>query len=227
MSKKDVFSPAVLEEIRKYEDRSERLIAFLQMGFVIIMGLFYTISPKGFDETSVVFRPVPTVIGIYVPILIVRAILSFFEKMRGIALHIFTFLDIAIIISLIWVYHIQYQSDPAISLKAPTYVFLLVFIAIRSLRFRANYLVTALLTSLIGWVGLLVYSIMNLGGASVTSSFVDYATNNAILIGAEVEKMIGIVLVGIVLYLGVHRSKQHVGVLSATRCRRSEYVQFF
>ena len=204
---KKTINPIVLKAIQKEEDRSEKLIGILQFSFVVMMGVFYTIAPKGFSESaSVLFRPVPVVLGIYAILLLIRMLFSILNRMHGAVLYVFVVVDFVLLIALIWSYHLQYQQPISVSFKAPTYVFLFLFIALRSLRFDVGYIIVAFCAGTVGWLGMLIYSFY-FGNVEVTSSFVEYATSDTLLIGAEIERLIGLVITGIVLAIGVWRSR--------------------
>ncbi len=45
-------------------------------------------------------------------------------------------MDMGLLMALIWSFHIQYMQPPSFYLKAPTMVYVFIFIALRALRFE-------------------------------------------------------------------------------------------
>ena len=59
---------------------------------------------------------------------------------------------------LIWSFHRTYQQPPSFYLKAPTLLYVFIFIALRALRFDARYVLLAGGTAIIGWAILMIYA---------------------------------------------------------------------
>ena len=84
-----------------------------------------------------------------------------------------------------------------------------IFISLRALRFEALYLILAGAAAAIGWSGMVAYAVMwDDGGMMVTRDYIYYMTNNAILIGAEFDKIISILMVTIVLAVAIARARR-------------------
>jgi adenylate cyclase len=131
--------------------------------------------------------------------------------------------DIALLLLLIWSFHIQYKQPAAFYLKAPTLLYVFIFIALRALRFEAKYVLVAGFAAAFGWAFLLWYAIagemnpLNM----VTRDYVLYITSNRILVGAEIDKIVSIVLVTLVLAIAVTRAQRTLyrSVLEGTAAR--------
>jgi adenylate cyclase len=82
------------------------------------------------------------------------------------------------------------------------------FIALRALRFEARFVLFTGLTAIAGWIGLILYAIGGRGGpANPTDDFVEYMTSNSLLIHAEADKIIAILLTTLVLALAISRAR--------------------
>ena len=93
------------------------------------------------------------------------------------------------------------------------YVF--IFIALRTLRFEAAYILLAGAVAALGWLCLMLYVMFSdPTDPMVTMDFVVYMTSNSILVGAEVDKILTILMVTSVLAVAVMRA-QRVLVRSA------------
>jgi adenylate cyclase len=120
--------------------------------------------------------------------------------------------DIGLLMPLIWSFHLQYEQPAAFYLKAPTLLYVFIFIALRTLRFDPVYVLTAGFAAVLGWLGLLGYafyarSAMN-GLDPLTHDYVAYMTSNRILIGAEIDKVISILLVSAILAVALVRGRR-------------------
>ena len=64
----------------------------------------------------------------------------------------------SLLFGLIWSFHLQYGQPPSFYLKAPTLLYVFIFIALRALRFAPTYVLAAGLTAALGklidqWLG--------------------------------------------------------------------------
>jgi adenylate cyclase len=87
------------------------------------------------------------------------------------------------------------------------YVF--IFIALRALRFEARYVVLAGLVSAGGWMMLVAYVVW--GDAQdnmITRDYVAYMTSNTVLLGAEFDKIITILVVTAILSVAQIRARR-------------------
>jgi adenylate cyclase len=116
-------------------------------------------------------------------------------------------MDIAVLMALIWSFHVKYMQPPSFYLKAPTVMYVFIFIALRALRFEPKYILITGAAAVVGWIVLVLFVVLGPdGGTMVTRNFVTYMTDNAILIGAEIDKMLSIVVVTLVLAAAVPRA---------------------
>ena len=85
--------------------------------------------------------------------------------------------------------HVTYGQPASFYLKAPTLLYVFVFIALRALRFEARYVLLAGASAALGW-GVLGAYVLTADPADrmLAHDFVDYLTSNSILIGAEIDK---------------------------------------
>jgi len=94
-------------------------------------------------------------------------------------------------------------------LKAPTLMYVFIFIALRALRFEPGYIVLAGVSAALGWIALMLYVVhAEAGNPMITRNYVEYMTSNAILIGAEIDKIVSILMVTFVLAIAVLRAQR-------------------
>jgi adenylate cyclase len=173
---------------------------------VLIFGTLYLISPKTYPVDPPL-RPVPWALSIYLALTLLRIVWARFGRLPDWAVLISIVLDIGLLMALIWSFHIQYGQPASFYLKAPTLLYVFIFIALRALRFEPLYVVAAGLAGAAGWIALLVYAAMS-GEMAVTRNYVAYMTSNSVLVGAEVDKILSILLVTAVLALGLVRAQR-------------------
>ena len=130
------------DAIRRQQDASERLIGWFQLVVVLLFGTLYAISPKTFSPDAP-FEPVPWVLGIYFVLTVARLALAYRGPLPRVVLYASVVLDMALLLGLIWSFHIQYMQPPSFYLKAPTLLYVFIFIALRALRFEARFVVAA------------------------------------------------------------------------------------
>ncbi|MXZ80816.1 MAG: adenylate/guanylate cyclase domain-containing protein [Gammaproteobacteria bacterium] len=195
----------IRQSIQIQQIESERIIGWTQLFIVSVFSVLYILSPKTFPESG--FAPVPWFLGFYFVFTVIRLYLSYRSRITPAFLVLSIIVDMGLLFGLIWTFHIQYEQPASFYLKAPTLIYLFIFIALRSLRFEAIYVVIAGLAAAAGWMLLVAYSIHQAGMESITRDYVEYLTSNKILIGAEWDKVISILLVTGILAVGISRGQ--------------------
>lgn len=195
------------KSIQDQQERSEILISVIQLVIVFIFGLLYAIAPKTFSQ-DVDFAPVPWVLSLYLVFSLLRLGLSINRKLPDWMLYLSSVVDIVLLLGLIWSFHLQYQQPPSFYLKAPTFLYLFIFIAIRALHFDPRFVVSTGISAAIGWVLMVVYVVFqDPADNMITRNYVEYMTSNSILIGAEFDKIVSILMVTGVLALALQRAR--------------------
>ena len=194
--------------IRDQQERSEILISVIQLIIVTIFGLLYAVSPKTFSQDAD-FAPVPWVLALYLMFSLIRLALAIKRKLPDWMLYLSSAVDIALLVGLIWSFHLQYEQPPSFYLKAPTMLYLFIFIAIRALHFDPRFVVSTGICAVLGWTVLVVYvMVSNPADNMVTRDYVEYMTSNSVLIGAEFDKIVSILMVTGVLALALQRARK-------------------
>ena len=195
------------KSIQDQQERSEILISVIQLVIVFIFGLLYAIAPKTFSQDAD-FAPVPWVLGIYLAFSLLRLYLALERKLPDWMLYLSSVVDIVLLLGLIWSFHLQYEQPPSFYLKAPTLLYLFIFIAIRALHFDPRFVISTGVSAAIGWVLMVVYVVtIDPSDSMITRDYVEYMTSNSILIGAEFDKIVSILMVTGVLALALHRAR--------------------
>lgn len=141
-----------------HQIRSEQLIGWAQLIVVTIWTGLYALAPKTF-QADMTFAPVPIALALYLFFSICRLYLLYRGYMAGWFLALSVVIDMTILLSLIWSFHLQYGQPASFYLKAPTMLYVFVFIALRALRFSAGYVILAGALAAFGWFLLLQYAL--------------------------------------------------------------------
>jgi adenylate cyclase len=202
----------VRQSIEKQQVQAEILIGWTQLALVVFFTLLYAVAPKTSEGTP--FTPVPYVLAAYLSFTVIRLFLARRRVMPRWFVLISVIGDIGLLMVLIWSYHLQYQQPASFYLKAPTLLYVFIFISLRTLRFDPVYVLTAGLAAALGWLGLLSYALYERQGDgmialdALTRDYVLYMTSSRILIGAEIDKVITIMLVSAVLAVALVRARR-------------------
>ncbi len=217
----------VARAIRAAHANAERAIGWFQMGVVVFFALFYLLSPRPADAVLdpmlaemlpdaltgslafVLAHPVPWALSVYFVATVVRLVWCRRGDLPGWALIGSIVIDMGLLMALIWSFHIQYQQPPAFYLKAPTLLYVFIFIALRALRFEERYVLIAGVVAAVGWLGLVAYAaVMDPRGTIVTHNYVEYMSNPLLLWGAEIDKVVAILMVTFLLCLSIRKGRQ-------------------
>ena len=141
--------------------------------------------------------------------------------------------DIGCLLAFLAIIPIAYGSPFAISLKAPTANLLYVFIIARVVLFDIRLVAWSGISAAFGWVALTMLSVFDPNSPGITREFAEYTMSGKILIGAQVEHVISILLVTIVAaavvnayqrdgLTGLRKKRDFVATLKRRLAGRSE-----
>lgn len=196
----------VQDAIAEQNAEAEILIAAVQVVIVLVFLGVYAVAPKSFPPEAT-FQPVPWVLGAYLAVTSVRLALAIARRLPEWLLAAGVVIDMSLLLTLIFSFHVQYMQPPGFYLKAPTLLAVFIFIALRALRFESRYVILAGAVAALGWAGLAFYALSS-PGHEVTRDFARYIMSNDVLVGAEVEKILMIVLVTAILAVAIVRARR-------------------
>lgn len=196
----------VQDAIRREQDDSEIIITLIQCVAIATFAALYSLTPKAFPP-GVPFEPVPLALTLYGLFTLARLALALQRRLPGWFLALSVVVDIALLMLTIWSFHLQYGEPPAIYFKAPTLMYVFILIALRALRFEPRYVLLAGASAAVGWLVLVGYALWATPEVRRTHSFAEYAMSYDILLGAEFDKIVSILMVTAVLALALHRGQ--------------------
>lgn len=191
--------------IREQENRGEVLAKIFQLFIALVWGLLYFFSPQVRSQS---FQIIPAAIGIYV---FVNGLLLFWATRRRLpnwAIYFSIIFDMTLLYVVIWRFHVLLDQPAAFYLKAPTMTFVFVFIALRALRYDPRFVLVAGTAAVVGWLVMVGYAMFgDPKRVDLADSFVQYATSDAVLPGAELEKILSMILVSAIIGLSLYRGR--------------------
>lgn len=192
--------------INAEQESGEVLVCCVQAAAIVLFGALYLLAPKAFPA-DVPFEPVPWTLGAYALFTGLRLWLALRRRLRPWFLALSVVVDVAVLMLTIWSFHLQYQAPPALYLKAPTLMYAFILIALRALRFETRWVLLAGITASLGWLALVAYALAS-GGATVTRNYAEYMMSYSVLIGAEVDKVVSLLVVTGILALALARARR-------------------
>tara|TARA_R110002110_G_scaffold415612_4_gene651939 strand:- start:17744 stop:19144 length:1401 start_codon:yes stop_codon:yes gene_type:complete len=220
----------VREDVARQQDRSEQIISVVQIVIVLLFGGLFLIAPGpvGVDGVKLAFELTPWALGGYLVFSVTRFAASCKTRLPGWFLTLSVIADMALLMVLIWSFHRTYQQPPSFYLKAPTLLYVFIFIALRALRFDARYVLLAGFTAIAGWSVLVLYAAaFETGEMTLTRNYVEYMTGNTILLGAELDKLLTIAIVTAVLAAAVLRARQTLFTAVSEGSAKRDLSRFF
>jgi len=198
----------IREAIAHNDDDSEILVKIIQFVVFAVWGIAYLAAPQPNPETV---SRVPLIISLYLIFTVVLLFIALMRRTPEWLIYLSIVVDIALLTFLIWSFHLQYGQPASFSLKVVEVMNYFVLIGLRALRFEARYVLAAGLTAVLGWSAIVFY-VVNIDPENpmITSDYVTYITSNSVLIGAEVSKMLSIVLFTAILAIAVRRGHHFV-----------------
>ncbi len=211
--------------VANQQNRSEILVGWIQLMLVMIFGILYTLAPKTANPDA--FQSVPWALGLYFLFTLTRLVAAYRGTLPALILMASIIMDMGLLMVLIWSFHIQYEQPASFYLKAPTMLYVFIFIALRALRFDFRYVLMAGAAAAFGWMVLVLYVLYsNPQDPMITRNYVDYLTSNSILIGAEVDKLLSIGMVTMVLALAIYRGERMMRCAAITQSAARDLSRF-
>lgn len=188
------------------QEAGEVLVCCVQAAAIAMFGALYALTPKAFPA-GVPFEPVPWTLAAYALFTGLRLWLALRRRLRPWFLALSVVVDIAVLMLTIWSFHLQYQAPPALYLKAPTLMYAFILIALRALRFEVRWVLLAGITASLGWLALVAYALAA-DEVSVTRNYAEYMMSYSVLIGAEVDKVVSLLVVTAIVALAIARARR-------------------
>lgn len=216
----------VLDQIEQREDAAERLIGWVQLAILLAFASLYAVAPRA--EGSLGENFVPLTLAAYFAFTLFRVALSYIITLPWWFLILSMIVDVALLCGMIFSFHIQYDQPAAFYLKAPTMIYLFIFISLRALRFDPRFVLMAGLIAATGWFLMVAYALAtDMGEMNITRNYVEYLTSNAILIGAEIDKILTLLGVTCILSMALYRARSVLFLATQSASAAADLGRFF
>jgi adenylate cyclase len=212
--------------VRREQAQGEVIVTLIQALAIVLFGVLYTLTPKAFPP-NVPFEPVPLALAVYALFTAARLALALRGRLREWFLALSVVADVVLLMVTIWSFHLQYGAPPAIYLKAPTLMYVFILIALRTLRFEPGYVLLCGAAAALGWLLLVAYALLDDPRVMVTHDFAAYAMSYSVLVGAEVDKVVSILVVTLILALALHRARGLLGRALREQQAAADLSRFF
>lgn len=218
--------PSRLNTIVEAEQaRSARIAAWLSLFVPTFLAALYALSPKAIDAMGS-FSPVPVILAIFIVIGVLRVRSSGRNAPPDWWVVGSAIVDFALLYGMIWAIHLQYLQPAAFSLKVPTFLYAFVLIAIRGMWFEPRHVLITGAVAALGWVAMTGLALREDPSAR-TREFVEYLNGNGILLGAEIDKVLAILMFTVILALIIVRGRQQLVMAAYGEAARSNLSQYF
>jgi adenylate cyclase len=198
----------VRDVISREQDWSEILIGWIQLGVVITFAALFYLSPKPAGANPMISAE-PWVLGGYVVFTLMRLGLAHRRRLPNWLLYVSVVMDMALLLALIWSFHLKYDQPASFYLKVPTLLYVFIFISLRALRFEVRYVLIAGGVAAVGWLLMVLYVVsVDPADPMITRNYVEYMTSNSVLLGAEFDKVISILMVTAILAVAIARARR-------------------
>jgi adenylate cyclase len=219
--------PRVRQRIREQQTASELLAGWIQLLVVLGLGLLYALSPKTFSADEM-FAPVPWALAGFLAVTLVRLVRGYRRPPCAAFSGLFCVADMVLLFLLIWSFHIQYEQPPAFILKAPTLFYVFLFIALRALLLEPWLVMLAGGSAAVGWLVVVVAVLLVDDRAGlITRSYIEYLTSSRLLVGAEVDKIVVILVATGLIGVAVRRARTLLVRAVADGVRARDLARFF
>ncbi len=131
-------------------------------------------------------------------------------------LNILSVFDIALFLMLVWAYQFAYEHPAGAVLKAPSLALLFALVASRALRFHPLPILVTGVAACAGLVLVVLAAIYKEGAESITKDYTVYLTSFAVLLGAEIERLVSLAALVICLAVGASAARSLLYRLDTT-----------
>lgn len=217
----------VQDAIARREVEAEKLICWAQLCVGVVWSALYLLAPRANEANT--FEPVPAALGLYLGFTAFRLFLTYHIRPPAWFLALSVVVDMALLMGLIWSFHLQYRQPAAFYLKAPTLLYVFIFVGLRALRFSPGYVLLTGASAAVGWLVLVWYAVATHPnpGLAFTRDFAVYVMSNTILLGAEFDKVITILLTTGIMAVAIVRARRLLVAAVAEGAARSDLSRFF
>jgi adenylate cyclase len=187
--------------------RAELLVTAVQLLITATLAVLYAATPPGFSPDAPL-QAAPLGLALFGELALLRLYFALTGQLSRGILGVTVVAEMALLIFVLWAYHLQYEQPPQFSLKSSEFAYVFILIGLRALRFEPLWVILSGLTAALGWTGLLAWAVLAAPDNPVTWDYVTALRSTQIHFGAEFDKLLAIVVVTAVLALALARARR-------------------
>src|SRR5437899_6112785 len=196
------FPTRVRREFEREQYRSELLVTAVQLVIAALLAVLYASTPPGFSPDAPI-EAAPLVLTLFVVLALLRLYFAVTGQLTRWMLGLTVVAEMAVLMFVIWAYHLQYEQPAQFYLKSTQFVYVFILIALRALRFEPVWVILSGLTAAVGWLVLLGYALTHAPNNPITWDYVTSLRSTQIHYGGEFDKLLAILMVTAVLALAL------------------------
>jgi adenylate cyclase len=197
----------VRREFERAQYRSELLVTAVQLAIAALLALLYAASPRGFAPDAPV-EAAPLGLSLFAILSLARLYFALTGQLGRRLLGLTVVAEMAILMFVIFAYHLQYEQPTQFSLKSTEFAYVFMLIALRALRFEPVWVVLSGLTAAASWVVLVAWSILSAPSNPITWDYVTSLRSIQIHYGGEFDKVLAILVVTAMLALSLAKARR-------------------
>lgn len=197
----------VRSQFERAQFRSELLVTAVQLALAALLALLYAGTPPGFAPDAPV-EAAPLGLSLFAILSLVRLYCALTGQLGRRLLGATVVAEMAVLMFVIFAYHLQYEQPAQFSLKSTEFAYVFVLIALRTLRFEPVWVALSGLTAAASWVALVAWSVASAPENPVTWDYVTSLRSIQIHYGGEFDKLLAILAVTAVLASSLARARR-------------------
>lgn len=195
--------------IERHDRIGELSIGFAQSVIALFILSLHLISSYRHNFETLSYLVV-ALLSVLILSSLIRAHLTKLAHFREVSFTALTIVDGCLLVGVIWAFSGAYDMPLESSLKSPTIGFLFAFIGLRALRFSCRAAALSGIVVVSAWIGGIALAHFLSSGLLVVTLYEDFLTTNALLVGAEIEKLFALVALALCIAIGARRGRQMV-----------------
>jgi adenylate cyclase len=216
----------VQREFEREQFRAELLVTVVQLVLVALLALVYRAAPQGFAPGAPV-EAAPLGLSLFALLALLRLYAAWTGQLNRPVLAAGVVAEIAVLLAVIWAYHLQYEQPPQFSLKASEFVYVFALVALRALRFEPAWVLLSGGTAVLGWLALLAWTVHTADANPLTWDYVTSLRSTQVHLGAELDKVLALAVVTGTLALALARARHLLRNAVAQQRAVADLSQFF
>ncbi|WP_284617222.1 adenylate/guanylate cyclase domain-containing protein [Aquabacterium humicola] len=216
----------VQQEVEREQFRAELLVTVVQLLLVGLLALLYRAVPQGFSPGAPI-EAAPLGLSLFALLALLRLYAAWTGQLSRPVLAAGVIAETAVLLFVIWAYHLQYEQPPQFSLKSSEFVYLFVLVALRALRFEPAWVLLSGGSAALGWLALLGWTLHAAESNPLTWDVVTSMRSTQLHLGAELDKVLALVVITGTLALALARARHLLRHAVAQQRAVADLSQFF